>query len=120
MNETNEKTGRMGWCCGGRRMFWIPIAVVAGVFIFGTAVMYLWNAIIPAIFTSVGTITFWQAIGLLILSKILFHGGPRRGCGRGGWRGRRGMYWKEKWMSMSEEEKAKFKEEWKNRCGDKC
>jgi len=123
MDEMNEKTGRMGWCGGWRRMFWVPFAVAAGVFLFGTIVMYLWNAIIPTIFTSVGVITFWQAIGLLILSKIFFGGGFRKRCGcgcGGGWRGRRRDMWKQKWMGMSDEEKAKFKEEWKNRCGDKC
>jgi len=122
MNEMNDKTEKRGWC-GGRRMLWIPLVVVAAFFVFGMAVMYLWNAVIPSIFASVGTITFWQAIGLLVLSKILFHGGGFRGrcgCG-GGWRGRRARaMWKDKWMNMSDEEKAKFKEEWKNRCGDKC
>ena len=121
MTEETEKTGR-NWCGCHSKGWWflVPVIAAAAIFLFGTIVMYLWNAIIPAIFTSVGTITFWQAIGLLILSKILF-GGFRRGC-RGGWRGRRhNMYWKEKWMNMSEEEKAKFKEEWKNKWqGGRC
>ncbi len=123
MTEETEKTGRH-WGGGHRRKWWfmIPIIATAAVFLFGGAVMYLWNAIIPAIFTSVGTITFCQAIGILILSKILFGGfrGGRKGCCGCGWGGRgRGMYWKDKWSNMSEEEKTKLKEEWKNR-GGRC
>ena len=79
--------------------------------------MYLWNAVMPHVFTSLGPITYCQAIGLLILSKIFFGGFRGRGCGcRRGGRFGRGREWKEKWMSMSEEERAKFKEEWKSRC----
>ena len=42
----------------------------------GVAVMLLWNALIPTIF-DVARITLIQALGLLILARILF-------CGRGG------------------------------------
>lgn len=115
MNE--EKDTMNGRCCNGRgRKWWffIPIFIVAMVFIMGAVVMYLWNALMPNIF-HLGTITYCQAILLLILSKILFGGFRGRGCGRGG-RWGRGREWKQKWMSMSEEERAKFKEEWKNRC----
>jgi hypothetical protein len=120
MEQMNEQTERTGWCGRRRKMFlWIPIVVIAALTGFSFVVMLLWNAIIPSIFTTVGVISFWQALGLLVLSKILF-GGFRGRPGGGGWKGRRSMYWKEKWMSMSEEEKAKFKDEWKNRCGNKC
>jgi Ca2+/H+ antiporter, TMEM165/GDT1 family len=116
MNE--EKNTMDGNYCRRRSRKWwvlIPLFVIAMVFIMGAVVMYLWNAVMPGIF-HLGTITYCQAILLLILSKILF-GGFRggRGFGRGGRFGR-GREWKEKWMSMSEEERAKFKEEWKNRC----
>lgn len=118
MNEEKETMG--GNCCRRRSKKWwilIPLFVIAGVFIFGALVMYLWNAVVPHVFTSLGPITYCQAIGLLILSKILFGGFRGRGCGcRKGGRFGRGREWKEKWMSMSEEERAKFKEEWKNRC----
>ena len=47
----------------------------AGAFVlFTLVVMWLWNWLMPAIF-SLGTITIWQAAGLLLLSKILFSGG---------------------------------------------
>ncbi|HTB32624.1 MAG TPA: hypothetical protein VK808_11390 [Bacteroidia bacterium] len=119
MNEEQDTMG--GQRCGGRSRKWwflIPIFIIAMVFIVGAVVMYLWNALMPNIF-HLGTITYCQAILLLILSKILFGGfrgrGRSCGCGRGGRFGR-GREWKEKWMSMTEEERAKFKEEWKSRC----
>jgi len=113
--ETETKKGKWCGCCGGKRWFFIPLFVIAAVFIVGAVVMYLWNAVIPQVFTSVGTITYCQAIVILILSKILFGGFRKGGCG--GKRAFYGRQCKEKWMNMSEEEKAKFKEEWKNRGG---
>ena len=35
-------------------------------------VMLLWNAVIPAIFAEVPTISFWLAFGLMLLCNILF------------------------------------------------
>ena len=47
--------------------------------VFGFVVMWLWNWLMPAIF-GLHLISFWQALGLLVLSKILFSGfrGPAR------------------------------------------
>ncbi len=123
MNEEEKGTmgrGWYGWCCGRRWYLFIPLFIafaVAMVFAVGGLVMYLWNAVVPHVFTSMGPITYCQAIFILILCKILF-GGIRKG---GGWGGRGGRFHrnsqcKEKWMNMSEEERSKFKEEWKNRC----
>lgn len=74
-------------------------------------VMLLWNAILPDLF-QVGALSFWQALGLLILCKILFggfHGSGKRTCGP-----RRRF--REKWKNMDTDEKQKFKDTWKNRC----
>ena len=123
-DEMNNPEGMDRWKRKRKWIFLIPIFIAAAIFVFGSIVMLLWNAIMPNVFTSLHPIDFWQAVGLLILAKIFFHGGGgfRRGwggrgrCGCGyGWRGR-GRYWKEKWMNMSEEERAKMKEEWKKRC----
>ena len=40
---------------------------------FSAIVMLLWNAILPSIF-GIATINYWQALGLLVLSRILFGG----------------------------------------------
>lgn len=78
--------------------------------------MFLWNAILPSVITSVGALTYLQAIGLLILCRILF--GGFRGGGYRGYQGyKNNPAWKEKMMNMSEEEREKFKNEWRERCG---
>ncbi len=80
----------------------IILIVIAAVALFGFIVQHLWNWLIPAI---VGwhAITFWQAVGLLVLSKILFGAG---------FRGRENMPWRrrmgERWERMSPEEREKF------------
>ena len=55
------------------------------------AVYGLWNALMPDIF-GLRTITYWQALGLMVLSWILFRGfrGPRF---RGAWRRGAGGHW---------------------------
>ena len=45
--------------------------------VFSFIVMLLWNWLMPTIF-SLTEITFWQAAGLLILSKIIFSGFGRK------------------------------------------
>ena len=42
-------------------------------FLSGWVTMLLWNWLVPAIF-GLGTITFWQALGLIILIKLVFGG----------------------------------------------
>ena len=91
---------------------------IAAALAFGAIVMALWNAILPAII-GVKQISFLQALGILILSKILFGGFGRRG----GWQGGRRQHWKhnlqERWAGMTPEEKEKFKTEWRSRCGSR-
>lgn len=73
--------------------------------VFSFFVMQLWNWLIPGVF-GWHAITYWQALGLLVLSKILFggfRGGPHR---HWGWR-RRMM---ERWDQMSPEEREKFRQ----------
>jgi hypothetical protein len=84
--------------------------------ILGYVVMRLWNWLTPPLF-GWHVITFWQALGILILSKILFGGF------RGGFRGGplRGRYWRrrlmERWDQMTPEEREKFRETMRGRCG---
>ena len=51
------------------------IMVVGVIFatLLGLPVMLLWNWLMPELF-GLGTITFWQAVGLNILCSILFKG----------------------------------------------
>ena len=74
-------------------------------------VMSLWNVLMPSIF-AVRAISFWQALGLLVLSKILF-GGFRGHGGGGRWR-RRMM---DRWEQMTPEEREKFKQGMRRGCG---
>lgn len=99
-----------------KKIFMFVIFFIAAVLLFGTIVMSLWNAILPAII-GVKAITFIQALGILLLSKILFGGFGRRG----GWQRGRHNQWRnnmqEKLAAMTPEEREKFKAEWKTRCG---
>ena len=92
----------------------IALLVIIGCIVFGFIVESLWNALVPPI---IGwhTITFWQALGLLLLSKILF-GGFHRHSGRGGDRWKQRM--KDRWEQMTPEEREKFRESMRGRhCG---
>lgn len=88
----------------------IILFVVIAATVLGFVVRGLWNALLPAIF-GWHTITFWQALGLLVLSKILFGGFHRHGGGRDRWRRRM----KERWEQMTPEEREQFRKGM--RCG---
>ncbi|GAB3249183.1 hypothetical protein GCM10027347_06090 [Larkinella harenae] len=113
------------------KIFWIKrgLGILAFGLLFvglaGFAVMNLWNWLIPALFAG-PIITFGQALGLLLLSRILV--GFRGGWGGRGW-GRYGghpqqAYWREqlsnRWQNMTPEERQRFKqqmkEQWRNGC----
>ena len=89
---------------------WILKALIFGV-VFLTAlsflVMGLWNWLMPAIF-GWRMVTFWQALGLLILSKILFGGFIGRPGRRRDGHWPRPMF--ERWAEMTPEEREKFRE----------
>jgi hypothetical protein len=88
--------------------------VIVAAFVFGFVTMSLWNWLMPAVF-GLKVITFWQALGLLLLGKILFggfhkhgsHGGPR------GWK----RHMEERWARMTPEEQEKFRAGMRGRCG---
>ena len=87
----------------GRVVKFVVIAIAAAA-LMGYVVMRLWNWLLPGLF-GWHMISFWQAIGLLILSKILF-GGFRGRPGFGGY-GQRRMI--ERWEKMTPEEREKFR-----------
>jgi hypothetical protein len=60
-----------------KKLIWIaPLAIlgmVLFVFIGGQIVMHLWNWLLPPLF-GWRELTFWQALGMLVLCRILFGG----------------------------------------------
>ena len=52
----------------------IAFFVILAITILPAITMLLWNWLIPTLFSG-PIITYWQALGLIILSKILFSGG---------------------------------------------
>jgi len=75
--------------------------ILAAIAVLGIVVMLLWNAIVPGLFLGVRSLDYRQALGLLVLSRILF-GGFR---GRGGMPGRR---W-QRLENLTAEERARFR-----------
>lgn len=75
-------------------------------------VMVLWNWLMPEIFGA-PTITFWQAAGIFLLSKLLF------GLGKGHRHGGQGppwkRHWQQKWQNMPEEQRQKWKQKFTNK-----
>ena len=85
----------------------VPVIIAiatAATFVLSGAVMLLWNNVLTAV-VHVSVITLWQAMGILVLSKILFSGFRGR-RGMGGWHMRKRMFGK--WENMSAEEKEMF------------
>jgi hypothetical protein len=91
-----------------------PLAIV-GLLIFiaigAELVLHLWNWLLPTLF-GWRQITFWQALGLLALCRILFGGfgglcSPRS-------RIRQRMF--ERWEKMTPEEREKFRQGFRGRC----
>ncbi len=91
----------------GIKILGIVLFIAAAVFGLSYVVMYLWNyALVPGV--GFGEINLWQAMAILVLSKILFTGiRPRRG-------GRK--MWKRKWERMSAEDRERFKQKWERYC----
>lgn len=95
-----------------RKMWLFPLFFI-GIFLAASGlVMFLWNSILPTLFSGVGLLSFSHAMGLLVLCRLLF--GSFKGPGNN--RNHNGRHWKEKLGNMTDEEKEKFKSEWKNRC----
>jgi hypothetical protein len=93
----------------GAGIFVLVIAVIA---ILSGVIMSLWNSILVVVL-GVKIITFWQALGILVLSKILF-GGFSKGFGRH--RHQMGQEMRDKWEKMDSTEREQFKQQWRNKC----
>src|SRR5262245_19832319 len=91
------------------KLLWIaPVALFAMtlfVALGGYVVRSLWNWLLPSLF-GWPVITFWQALGLLVLCRLLFgglglHGGPGS---------RAGMRMRERWERMTPEERERMRQ----------
>ncbi|MCH3995517.1 MAG: hypothetical protein LKE54_10855 [Prevotella sp.] len=92
--RTKQRTGIR---VTGHILMWLVL--LAG---FSAIVMLLWNWLMPDLF-GLKDINFWHALGLLILSKILFGG-----MIHGEMSHARHHYMSEKWHQMSPEERREF------------
>lgn len=57
------------------------VAITGLAILFGYVIMWLWNWLMPEIF-GLTTLTYWQAVGLFILLKLLLGGCGRDGGGK--------------------------------------
>ncbi len=77
----------------------------------GWVVMSLWNWLAPELF-GFRSVTFWQALGLLLLCRILFGGFGMRG---GGSHSDHRKRMAERWEKMTPEERERFRQTWRGR-----
>jgi len=99
----------------GKIVLWV-IFGIGMVFLVAYVTQVLWNWLVPALFSG-PAITFWQALGLLLLSKILFGGFGGKGCHKESHK----QLWKnrisERVSQMSPEEREAFKQKmWAKWC----
>ena len=89
----------------------VPVLFLGAAAVLGWVVMMLWNAVVPVVFVGGRVIDYWHALGLLVLSRILF--GGFRGRGRSSWQRRR---WR-RWDAMTPEEREQLRQSYAARCG---
>ena len=98
-----------------RVIFIAPLAML-GMLLFivigGEIVLQLWNWLLPQLF-GWRPITFWQALGILLLCRILFGGFRLHGCGRSSFRRRM----EERCEHMTPEERERFRQRMRERWG---
>jgi hypothetical protein len=99
-----------------KRRIIFPFLLLVSFLVLSAIVMILWNEIFTDVLKA-NKISYLQSAGLLLLCRILFgsFGFGRRGGGH--FRGPGHL--KDKWASMSDEEKIKFRDEWKKRCAER-
>jgi len=85
----------------GKKRLWLAPVFLVGLTLLVFATMHLWNLLMPGIL-HLPQISFWQAAGLLILSRLLFGFGGHWG------RHHRAGHLREKWAQMTPEEREEF------------
>lgn len=101
-----------------RRWRWIFVAplAISGLLVFiaigGGVVQLLWNWLLPTLF-GWREITFWQAVGILALCRILFGGFGRHGFYGSSFRRRMS----ERWDRMTPDDRERFRQGMRGRWG---
>jgi hypothetical protein len=99
-----------------QRMIFIAPLAILGMLVFitigGELVLQLWNWLLPPLF-GWRQLTFWQALGILALCRILFGGLGLHGSGRSNVRRRMA----ERWERMTPEERERLRQSWRGRWG---
>jgi hypothetical protein len=94
---------------GLKKLIYIAPLAILGMLLFiaigGEVVMLLWNWLLPSLF-GLRPLTFWQALGLLALCRILFGGFGFQGSGRSNYRRRMA----ERWERMTPEERERLRQ----------
>ncbi len=92
---------------------WVAKGIAFGIFFvsaFTLATMLLWNNLATAIF-GLPALSFFQALGLMILGRLLTGGFGHRGRGGFG----RGHYMRQRWQNMPPEQREQFMKRWGKR-----
>ena len=102
----------------GAFMILMPVVIGGIALLLSLAVRGLWNGVLTDV-VGVKAITYWQALGLLVLARILVGGFPRPGGGRFGGCGPGGRQrMMEHWESLTPEQREKLRAGWGRRgCG---
>jgi len=99
-----------------KKLIWIAplaiLAIAAFIALGGEVVMHLWNWLLPAL-VGLPKVTFWQALALLALCRILFgnwggHHSRRPGFNR---------KMSDRWQKMTPEDREKFRQSFRGSCG---
>jgi hypothetical protein len=93
------------------KMLQIVVCIALAIAAFGYVVMHLWNWLMPSIF-GLQTLSFTQALGLLVLSKLLF-GGIHRHAGGRGWK----RHMEQRFANMTPEDRERFRSGMRGRRG---
>ena len=107
-----------------KKLIWIIPAAILAMLLFayigGEIVMHLWNWLLPPLF-GWHSITFWQALGVLVLCRILFGGFGGHRSHRSNMRSRIADRVADRvadrWDRMSPEERERFRQRMRERCG---
>ena len=103
-----------------QRMIFIAPLAILGMLVFiaigGEIVLHLWNWLLPPLF-GWRQITFWQALGILVLCRILFGGLGLHGSGRSNIRRRMSERMAERCEHMTPEERERFRQRMRERWG---